>query len=104
MVNSVRLIKKPGLYGMGGGLIGYWALGMGTARLGSWQLAAGSWQLLAGLVCLKLERPQVWETRETRRAGCVQLVQVGKQKGSQAELKHNSLCVVPPDLTYQHSK
>jgi len=81
---------------MGAGLlgIGYWA--WATARLGSWQLA--------GLVCLKLERPQVWETKETRRAGCVQ---VGKQKGSggsQAELKHNSLCVGPPDLTYQHSK
>jgi len=81
---------------MGVGLlgIGYWA--WATARLGSWQLA--------GLVCLKLERPQVWETKETRRAGCVQ---VGKQKGSggsQAELKHNSLCVGPPDLTYQHSK
>jgi hypothetical protein len=43
MVNSVRLIKKPGLYGMGGGLIGHWALGMGTARLGSWQLAAAGW-------------------------------------------------------------
>jgi hypothetical protein len=86
---------------MGVGLlgVGYWAWAWATARLGSWQLA--------GLVCLKLERPQVWETKatkETRRAGCVQ---VGKQKGSggsQAELKHNSLCVGPPDLTYQHSK
>jgi hypothetical protein len=62
------------------------------------QLAAGR----PGL--LKVREASGLGDEETRRAGCVQ---VGKQKGSggsQAELKHNSLCVGPPDLTYQHSK
>jgi hypothetical protein len=81
---GVRL-EQPGLYGIG---IAHWH-GTLARHIGT-----------ASMACLKLEKAQGRET-ERRDAGCVQ---VGKRKGSKAELKHNSLCVGPPDLTYQHSK
>jgi hypothetical protein len=103
MVNRVRLAKQPGLYGMGVGLLGIGHLARRAWAVGSW-LASG-WPGLHKVreaSCLGDERDERDERDEARRLRADW--QTRRLVESQAELKHNSLCVGPPDLTYQHSK